>query len=365
VARIRLEGIEKVYGGGHAAIRGVDLTVGDGEFVVLVGPSGCGKSTTLRVVAGLEAPTAGRVWIGDRDVTELPAQERDLAMVFQSYALYPHMTVAENLGFPLRMRGIGKAVIAERVQRVAETLGLAALLDQKPSQLSGGQRQRVALGRAVIREPQAFLLDEPLSNLDARLRVETRAELARMHRRLGATMLYVTHDQEEAMTLGDRVAVMHEGRLQQVAPPLEIYHRPTNRFVAEFVGSPAMNLLPVTLRRDAGTIRIEGPGITLDQLQSPPAAPESDLWLGVRPSDIRLGAPDQDVPDARGEVEVVEPLGREVLLHLTLAGSSKGELLRVVVPPEDAPALGAAVGIWFRRDRLHLFDRATGERVPT
>ncbi len=269
MAQIRLEGIEKVYTGGHAAIRGVDLTVADGEFVVLVGPSGCGKSTTLRVVAGLETPTAGRVWIGDREVTELPAQERDLAMVFQSYALYPHMTVAENLAFPLRMRGIEKAVIAQRVQRVAETLGLATLLDQKPSQLSGGQRQRVALGRAVIREPQAFLLDEPLSNLDARLRVETRAELARMHRRLGATMLYVTHDQEEAMTLGDRVAVMHEGRLQQVAPPLEIYHRPTNRFVAEFVGSPAMNLLPATLRRDAGAIRIEGPGISLNQLQVP------------------------------------------------------------------------------------------------
>jgi multiple sugar transport system ATP-binding protein len=363
VTLIRLEGIEKVYGGGHAAIRGVDLTVADGEFVVLVGPSGCGKSTTLRIVAGLEAPTAGRVWIGDREVTDLPPQERDLAMVFQSYALYPHMTVGENLGFPLRMRGIGKVVIAERVQRVAETLGLDALLDQKPSRLSGGQRQRVALGRAVIREPQAFLLDEPLSNLDARLRVETRAELARMHRRLGATMLYVTHDQEEAMTLGDRVAVMHEGRLQQVAPPLEIYHRPTNRFVAEFVGSPAMNLLPATLRRDAGAIRIEGPGITLNHLQAEPAAPESDLWLGVRPSDIRLNAPDRGVPDARGEVEVVEPLGREVLLHLSLAGASKGELLRVVVSPEDAPAEGAAIGIWFRRDRLHLFDRGTGERV--
>src|SRR5688572_15413888 len=227
---IHLERISKIYPGGHEAVRAIDLAISHGELMVLVGPSGCGKSTLLRLIAGLETPTAGHVRIGERDVTTLPPQERDIAMVFQTYALYPHKTVRGNLAFPLRMRGARPPEIAERVARVADVLGLTPLLDRKPRQLSGGQRQRVALGRAMVREPQAFLLDEPLSNPDATLRVQTRAELARMHRRLGTTMVYVTHDQEEAMTLGHRVAVMHQGSLQQVAPPMELYHRPAGPF---------------------------------------------------------------------------------------------------------------------------------------
>ena len=244
MASVLLDKVWKTYPNGHVAARGVELAIEDGEFMVLVGPSGCGKSTALRMIAGLETPTQGRVLIGDRDVTEVPPQERDIAMVFQSYALYPHMTVRDNLGFGLRMRGTSPAGIAERVEVAAKALGLEKVLDRKPGQLSGGQRQRVALGRAIVREPMVFLFDEPLSNLDAKLRLETRAELARLHRRLAATMVYVTHDQEEALTLGTRVAVMSEGRVEQVGPPLEVYRRPETMFVATFVGSPAMNLLP-------------------------------------------------------------------------------------------------------------------------
>ena len=243
MASILLDKVWKTYPNGHVAARGVELSMADGEFMVLVGPSGCGKSTALRMIAGLETPTEGRVMIGDRDVTEVPPQERDVAMVFQSYALYPHMTVRDNLAFGLRMRGVAPPMIVQRVDAAAKALGLGQVLERKPGQLSGGQRQRVALGRAIVREPQVFLFDEPLSNLDAKLRLETRAELARLHRRLKATMVYVTHDQEEALTLGSRVAVMSEGRVEQVGPPLEVYRRPASVFVATFVGSPAMNLL--------------------------------------------------------------------------------------------------------------------------
>src|ERR671928_1553518 len=256
MASVRLERVQKTYPNGHVAAQGLDLEIADGEFMVLVGPSGCGKSTALRMIAGLETPTGGRIVIGDRDVTSLPPQERDIAMVFQSYALYPHMTVRENLAFGLRMRGASRTVIEQRVADAARALGLDGVLERKPSQLSGGQRQRVALGRAIVREPKVFLFDEPLSNLDAKLRVETRAELARLHRRLRATVVYVTHDQEEAMTLGSRVAVMRDGFLQQVAPPMELYRRPANRFVAGFVGSPAMNFLP----REEVPRQLEGRG---------------------------------------------------------------------------------------------------------
>jgi ABC-type sugar transport system ATPase subunit len=243
MASLGLDGVQKRFGA-VAAVDGIDLAVADGELVVLVGPSGCGKSTVMRLVAGLELPTAGRIRIGDRDVTQARPQDRDVAMVFQSYALYPHKTVRDNLGFGLRMRGEAKDAIARKVDEAARLLGIEALLDRRPRALSGGQRQRVALGRAIVRSPQVFLLDEPLSNLDARLRVSTRSELLRLQRRLGATMLYVTHDQEEAMTLGDRIAVMRGGKVEQLGPPLEVYRRPVSRFVAGFVGSPAMNFLP-------------------------------------------------------------------------------------------------------------------------
>jgi multiple sugar transport system ATP-binding protein len=306
---------------------------------VLVGPSGCGKSTTLRLVAGLETPTEGTITIGTRDVTRLAPQDRDIAMVFQSYALYPHKTVRENLAFPLRMHHIAAAEIPGRIDAVARVLGIDGLLDKTPRQLSGGQRQRVALGRAIVRAPQAFLLDEPLSNLDAKLRVQTRAELARIHRQLGATMLYVTHDQEEAMTLGDRIAVMHGGRLQQVAPPLEVYRRPANRFVAGFIGSPAMNFLP-------------GPLV---------AAGDDGVVVGVRPHDVQIVSADQG--DLVARIDVVEPLGPELLLHVTPAGATGLEPLRIVISADQEIGEGAQVGLRLRRDRLHRFAAETGARL--
>ena len=343
MARVRFEGIAKTYPNGHAAVRGLDLTIEDGEFMVLVGPSGCGKSTMLRMIAGLETPTAGRLLIGDRDVTTLPPQERDIAMVFQSYALYPHMSVRENLGFGLRMRKAAPAVLAERVESAARALGLEAVLDRKPAQLSGGQRQRVALGRAIVREPQVFLFDEPLSNLDAKLRVETRAELARLHRRLRTTVVYVTHDQEEAMTLGSRVAVLREGTLQQVAPPMELYRNPANRFVAGFVGSPEMNLLPGSLL--------------------PGAAARPGLLLGVRPHDVSI------VPQGTGDVDalvdVVEPLGSELVIYLRIDRPPGSVELRVVAPPEPAVEPETVVGVRFDPTRLHWFEPESGRRVAS
>jgi multiple sugar transport system ATP-binding protein len=354
---IRLEKISKTYAGGHHAVRAIDLAIADGELMVLVGPSGCGKSTLLRLIAGLETPTAGSVRIGDRDVTTLPPQERDVAMVFQTYALYPHKTVRGNLAFPLRMRGATPTAIAERVARVADVLGLTPLLDRKPRQLSGGQRQRVALGRAMVREPQAFLLDEPLSNLDATLRVQTRAELARMHRRLGTTMVYVTHDQEEAMTLGHRVAVMHQGSVQQVAPPMELYHRPASVFVAGFIGSPAMNLFPCVVK--GLWLECRGFAIPLER-PLPPGTP-AELMLGVRPSDITFVPPADG--QALGKLEVLEPLGDQALMHVVLAGAPDSDPLRIIGPVEPRFTEGEPVGLTFRRERLHLFERGTGTRV--
>jgi ABC-type sugar transport system ATPase subunit len=346
MAAIRLEKVWKTYPNGHVAARGVDLAIADGEFMVLVGPSGCGKSTALRMIAGLETPSKGKVIIGDRDVTELPAQERDIAMVFQSYALYPHMTVRDNLAFGLRMRGVSPGVIAERVEGAAKALGLDGVLGRKPGQLSGGQRQRVALGRAIVREPLVFLFDEPLSNLDAKLRLETRAELARLHRKLAATMVYVTHDQEEALTLGSRVAVMREGQVEQVGPPLEVYRRPATIFVATFVGSPAMNLLAADLL----------PGVRTDDGLAP-----SGATLGVRPHDLSvLSAGSGDV-DAL--VDVVEPRGSELLVYLRLGTTGDGPEVRVITPPDLDVAPDRVVALRFDRGRLHFFDPATGGRV--
>ena len=341
MASVRLEGLRKTYPNGHVAAQGLALEIADGEFMVLVGPSGCGKSTALRMVAGLETPTGGRILIGDRDVTALPPQDRDIAMVFQTYALYPHMTVRQNLGFGLRMRGAARDVIERRVEEAARALALDAVLDRKPAQLSGGQRQRVALGRAIVREPKVFLFDEPLSNLDAKLRVETRAELARMHRRLGATIVYVTHDQEEAMTLGSRVAVMRDGFLQQVAPPMELYRRPANQFVAGFVGSPAMNFLP--------------------RQEVPASLSPRGAILGVRPHDITI------VPEGAGDenawAELVESRGSEKLVYLCLRGNNQGPAIRVVVPPETQVEPERTVGLRFDREKLHWFDSEGGRRL--
>jgi multiple sugar transport system ATP-binding protein len=351
MASVQLLGVSKTYPNGHVAAKGLDLEIRDGEFMVLVGPSGCGKSTALRMIAGLETPTAGRILIGDREVTALPPQERDIAMVFQSYALYPHMSVRQNLGFGLRMRGVNGRAIGERVNEAARALGLEAVLDRKPAQLSGGQRQRVALGRAIVREPKVFLFDEPLSNLDAKLRVETRAELARLHRRLRATVVYVTHDQEEAMTLGSRVAVMRDGFLQQVAPPMELYRHPANRFVGGFVGSPAMNFLTAELQPD-GSVIVSG--ARLPAPTGTKGTASGRVTLGVRPHDISVVA--RGSGDFDAWVDVVEPRGSELLVYLRMGPDRSGPELRVVTPPEPPIEAERMVGVVLDRERLHWFE---------
>lgn len=361
MARIALEHVDKVYANGFVAARDLSLEASDGEFLVLVGPSGSGKSTVLRLMAGLEQVTSGVIRIGERDVTELPPQQRDIAMVFQNYALYPHMTVRQNLGFGLSIRKQPLAMIDNRVRSVAASLGLEALLDRKPAQLSGGQRQRVALGRAIVREPLAFLFDEPLSNLDAQLRVETRVELARLHRQLGATMVYVTHDQSEALTLGDRIAVLRDGALQQVASPMELYSRPANRFVAGFIGSPAMNFLEGALRMDEGhaegdALAFTGSGVTLSVRCAAP--PGTRVVLGVRPQHIEVVGDDEGTIAA--EVAVVEPMGNEQIVYTTLEGQQR---LVAVAPPEPAIKPGTRVTMRVKRDAVHIFDAATGMRL--
>ena len=337
MAAVRLESVAKTYPGAHVAIRHVDLDIDDGEFLVLVGPSGCGKSTLLRLLAGLETPTSGRIFIGGADVTELPPQARDLAMVFQHYALYPHMSVRDNLAYGLRVRGTERERIARRVAEVAAALDIESLLDRRPAQLSGGQRQRVALGRAMVRQPRAFLLDEPLSNLDPALRAQARAELRRLHRRLAATVVYVTHDQEEAMTLGARIAVMRDGVIEQVAPPLDVYTRPANTFVARFIGAPTMNLIPAAL---AG---VDAP---------------SDALVGIRPHDVILGASG----GLHAVVDLVEPRGHDHLLHLRLDTPTTHPVLAVVTD-RISPTVGTGVHLTFPQERLHLFDGRTGTRL--
>jgi multiple sugar transport system ATP-binding protein len=357
MARIALEHVDKVYANGFVAARDLSLEARDGELLVLVGPSGSGKSTVLRLMAGLEEVTGGTIRIGDRDVTALPPQQRDIAMVFQNYALYPHMTVRENLGFGLSIRKQRPAVIDERVRSVAASLGLDALLDRKPAQLSGGQRQRVALGRAIVREPLAFLFDEPLSNLDAQLRVETRVELARLHRQLGATMVYVTHDQSEALTLGDRIAVLRDGALQQVASPMELYARPANRFVAGFIGSPAMNFVEGNLSDSGGRgATFTGEGITVDVRVD--RQPGNRVVLGVRPQHLEVVADGEGT--IRAEVAIVEPMGNEQIVYSTLPG---GKRLVAVAAPEPAIEPGSQVTMMVKADSVHLFDAETGARI--
>jgi ABC-type sugar transport system ATPase subunit len=334
---VSFEGVEKIYPGGTAALVDFSLDVADGELLALVGPSGCGKSTVLRLLAGLETPTRGTIRIGGRDVSALPPQERNVAMVFQDYALYPHLSVRENLDFPLRMRGLAKTERTARVARVAELLSLSALLERAPRQLSGGERQRVAMGRALVREPAAFLLDEPLSNLDAKLRVQLRAEIAELRRRAPTTMLYVTHDQVEALTLGDRVAVLERGCLQQLATPHELYQRPANRFVAGFIGSPPMNFLPARLL--------------------PGARAGAEAVAGVRPESVTLAPPDA-AGSLAATVETVEVLGHETLVHLQLAGEDGAPVRWVTREPgmtERQP--GERVSLRVAPGAIHLFGR--------
>jgi multiple sugar transport system ATP-binding protein len=351
MASVSFEHVTKRFAGGTLAVDDFNLEIKDTEFMVLVGPSGCGKSTALRMLAGLEEVTEGEIKIGDQVVNEMPPRDRDIAMVFQSYALYPHMTVFDNLAFGLRMRGTPRQDIERRVSTAAGILELGPLLKRKPRQLSGGQRQRVALGRAIVREPQAFLLDEPLSNLDAKLRIQTRLELQKQHRALHATFIYVTHDQVEAMTMGDRIAVMKDGILQQVAPPREIYDNPVNMYVAGFIGSPTMNFIPVTVQ--GTTAKATG-----FELELPTAPGIEKGVLGIRPEALtehpRDGHSGLDL-----KVEVSEVLGADQFLYGTVGGDS----ITARVDPNLKVSPGDRVRLGVDMRRLHLFDGPTGKAI--
>jgi ABC-type sugar transport system ATPase subunit len=369
MAQVALDHVTKVFDDHVLAVDDLTLIVGDGEFIILVGPSGCGKSTALRILAGLEKVTSGRIAIDGRIINDVSPRDRDIAMVFQNYALYPHMSVYRNLAFGLKQRKVQAREIDRRVREVSEMLGLDDLLGRRPAQLSGGQRQRVAMGRALVREPKAFLLDEPLSNLDAKLRVQMRAELKRLHQHLGVTTIYVTHDQVEAMTLGDRIAVLSGGKLQQLGPPQEVYDHPTNVFVAGFIGSPPMNLLHATAgggRITAGDLRLDLPGV-----------PDGEVVLGLRPEVLR---PMEDGgPAMEFTVDVVEPLGDEIVVHGSVAGRlargefekpiplAGGEPTRATITarfePQLRPKVGDRIALRISPDAVHVFDPTTGEAI--
>ncbi len=356
MATVRFDKATRIYpGNDKPSVDALDLDIADGEFLVLVGPSGCGKSTSLRMLAGLEEVNAGRIFIDDRDVTDLSPKDRDVAMVFQNYALYPHMSVADNMGFALKIAGVDKSEIRRRVEEAAKILDLGEFLERKPKALSGGQRQRVAMGRAIVREPKVFLMDEPLSNLDAKLRVQTRTQIASLQRRLGITTVYVTHDQVEAMTMGDRVAVLKDGLLQQCDSPRRMYDHPDNVFVAGFIGSPAMNLFEVPV--EGNGVRF---GTTTMQADLGSVAPTGGkVTLGVRPEDLDIA--DQGLPMT---VEVVEELGADAYVYGSMDGAEATDKPIVVrvdgrVPPEK----GARIHLVPKSGHVHYFDTATGERL--
>jgi len=364
VAEVVLQNLTKVFPGDVTAVKDVSLEIEDKEFLVLVGPSGCGKSTTLRMVAGLEEATEGTIRIGERVVNDVPPKDRDIAMVFQNYALYPHMTVYKNMAFALKLRRYPKAEIDERVKEAAAILGIGELLERKPKALSGGQRQRVALGRAIVRQPKAFLFDEPLSNLDAKLRVEMRAELKKLHQRLQTTMIYVTHDQIEAMTLGDRIVVMNDGVIQQAAEPLTVYDFPANQFVAGFIGTPPMNFMDGTLEQsngavcfNEGTCRLTLPDRFGEKLKSHVG---KDVTFGIRPENVRTAVGDITEPGKiKATVTVVEPLGDEMIVHLSTDKSnliSKVDAHRKVEVDEEIEAV-------LDLSKAHVFDPASGQNL--
>ena len=348
-------------GGGIVAVDHLDLDIQDGEFLVLVGPSGCGKSTTLRMVAGLESPTSGEIAIDEEVIHDQTPQERDIAMVFQSYALYPHMTVRRNMAFGLEESTDQSAdEIDERVTEVAETLDIGELLDRKPGALSGGQQQRVALGRAIVRDPKVFLLDEPLSNLDAKLRAEMRTELQRLQEELGVTTVYVTHDQTEAMTMSDRIAILDGGKLQQVGTPMQCYHEPANLFVAGFIGEPSMNFFDVSL--DGRTLMSEEFEYTLSEETVTEVEASTDLVLGIRPEDVEIAAESGEENQFRAVVDVVEPHGNENAVHLHFA-KGDGQTFTVTIGGMRRLDGGQTVGVRFPENAIHLFDAETGETV--
>jgi multiple sugar transport system ATP-binding protein len=374
MARVKLEGVRKIYTEGpqQVAVDRVDVDVGDGEFVVLVGPSGCGKSTTLRMIAGLESISAGTITIGDRVVNDVPPKARDIAMVFQNYALYPHMSVRENLGFALKLRNMAASDIDQRVQSAATTLGLDQFLDRRPRQLSGGQRQRVALGRAIVRQPQVFLFDEPLSNLDAQMRVSMRREIARLHQELKVTMIYVTHDQVEAMTLGDRIVVMNRGHVMQVDTPINLYERPRNKFVAGFIGNPAMNFIDGVMRDAGRAMGANGIVFAADggdwELPLPTRVAESlasargkAVTLGIRPEDLSVVAgPGISPATTTARLDLVESLGNETFIY---ARAGRHDLTARLSPPQPLPPLGSNIVLSFNLERAHFFDAVSGDRI--
>ncbi len=360
MATVTFDEASRVYpGGDKPAVDKLNLDIKDGEFMVLVGPSGCGKSTSLRMLAGLEEVNGGNIRIGDRDVTNLPPKDRDIAMVFQNYALYPHMTVGDNMGFALKMAGVPKEEQKRRVSEAAKLLGLEEYVDRKPKALSGGQRQRVAMGRAIVREPQVFLMDEPLSNLDAKLRVSTRAQIAALQRRLGITTVYVTHDQVEAMTMGDRVAVLKDGLLQQVDTPLNLYDKPGNAFVAGFIGSPAMNLLTVAVTEDG--LRFGNTAVPVPREAREKLGGDKEAILGVRPETFEI-VPESD-RGVLAEVDVVEELGADAYVYASMTDSTEEVELIARVDARKPPARGSKIRLTVDPERLHLFSASTGERI--
>ncbi|MFZ0176506.1 MAG: sn-glycerol-3-phosphate ABC transporter ATP-binding protein UgpC [Pseudolabrys sp.] len=353
MASVAIRDVKKAFGA-TSVIHGVDISIRDGEFVVLVGPSGCGKSTLLRMIAGLENITAGEIRIGDRVVNNVPPKERDVAMVFQNYALYPHMTVAANMAFSMKLRGAPQSEIEERVNRAATILGLSQLLGRYPRQLSGGQRQRVAMGRAIVRDPQVFLFDEPLSNLDAKLRVQMRTEIKELHQRLKTTTIYVTHDQIEAMTMADKIVVMHDGRVEQIGAPLELYDRPDNLFVAGFIGSPAMNMIKGRIRVN-GTASFEGPaGVTFSLAAAGSGNDGRPAVYGVRPEHFSLSD-----DGAEAEVQVIEPTGSELQVVAKLGG----EDIIAVFRERHQFKPGEKIRLKPDPRLVHLFDETTGKRL--
>ncbi len=371
MATVQLEQLRKVYDRNVVAVHGATFTVEDGEFVVLVGPSGCGKSTLLRMIAGLETITSGSLYIDGEYVNDVPPKDRDIAMVFQNYALYPHMTVYQNMAFGLQLRKFPKHEIEQRVRRAADILGIQGILDRKPGQLSGGQRQRVAVGRAIVRNPRVFLFDEPLSNLDAKLRVQTRTEISKLHRQLGATMVYVTHDQVEAMTMGSRIVVLKEGHVQQIDTPLRLYDHPANRFVAGFIGSPAMNFIEGTIVRNGSLLFRAADGaiaVPLTEKQSQYLGDHvgKGVTLGIRPEHIYPAVDGSDSDSAVVEdtftLDVVEPMGNEIILYASKQGSS----VVARIKPQSLPEPGGPINLRFEVSKMHFFDATTEESLaPT
>ena len=387
VAGIEFAAVNMTFADGTTALKSLDLTIEEGEFVVFVGPSGCGKSTALRILAGLEQATGGTIAIKGRDVTDLGPQQRDIAMVFQSYALYPHKTVYENLAYPLKIRGLDKAAIETAVAGVAELLGLTALLQRKPGALSGGQRQRVAMGRALVRNPKAFLMDEPLSNLDAALRVEMRGEIRRLHRRLGVTTVYVTHDQVEAMTMGDRVAVLRGGELQQFDPPQRLYEQPANMFVASFIGSPAINLAMAEISAGSTVLKLAGNSIPLPPNRRVEGHPDGPVMVGIRPEAFSYRRDLEHDVSLTITPDLIESLGAELLVHfalpaapvpvaltssaksavspIALSGTASAVSTRFIAKLDArcAYAVGQPATVWFSTDHLMLFEATTGRTI--